>query len=211
MSKTFMLYPDLQGLKWAIGAKLEVRVSWPDRSDCQGGLLATPICPPVSVNISSVNALAWRSTPLAGIAAVAVVDVEAVGTGDGGFEVKANGQRFNPAFVLRAEPGATIWCERASGPRYADVIPGDISELHVSPGRDAAVAVTLRSPSGEHLCGPVPAVVTTGGTVFSLETLGDAYYVNLPYHIIASSAPGQGSVQFAVGNVSRTLSIIVGP
>jgi hypothetical protein len=208
MSRYAMYYSELQAMKWAVGAKLEVSVSWPDRQDCTGTVVAR--CPEVNVSLAPVNSTAWKTT-LVATAATALVDVEAISSGEGGFRVGANGDQFDPPFVLVATTGALIWFERATSPAYADLIPGAISELRLAPGQDAIVAVTLRTTNGEHLCGPVPATVTTSGMAFSVSRLGTEDYVNLPYHIIAGSTPGQGTVQVASGGVTATLTVIVGP
>jgi len=123
--------------------------------------------------------------------------------------VKANGDTFQPQFVVTAANPTAIWFERTYSPYYADVVPGPITELHVTRGTDAAVAVTLRGASGEHICGPVPAAVTQSGNAFSFERLGDSDFVNLPYHIIAGNSAGDGVLQFVVGDLQAALRIVV--
>ena len=209
LSRHSMYYSEIKAFKWAIGCQLEVYASWPDRGDCSSSILGSPRCPNVPADVITLNSAAWNAQ-LTGSAAVAVVAVRAVGTGDGGFAVRANGDAFNPDFVLTASSFSDIWFERANGPGYTDVIPGRISELRLALGQDAAVAVTLRNAAGEHLCGPVPATLSTSGNVFSVERLGDGDFVNLPYRVIAGTAAGEGSLQFTAGVVSATLHIIVG-
>jgi len=89
------------------------------------------------------------------------------------------------------------------------VIPGPISELTIAAGQGAAIAVTLHNVAGEHLCGPVPAKVAITGSVFSLDRYMDEDFVNLPYHIIAGSTPGVGSLEFTVGDITASMMVHV--
>src|SRR5207237_2659874 len=115
----------------------------------------------------------------------------------------------SPDFVLAVEEPVAIRFERATGQYQDQLIPGPISELVLPVGQDGAVAVTLRNVAGEHLCGPLPATVTLHGSAFSLDRFTDGDFVNLPYHIIAGDTPGAGFIDFAVGDVKRSLPIQV--
>jgi hypothetical protein len=205
-----MNYTEIQGFKWAIGARLETNATWPDRNDCTRPILAPRTCPLVQVTIASINPAIWKAELVAS-AAYAVVDVQAAGNGDGGFSVRANGDTFTPYFVLTATSATEIWFERANGHRYGDVIPGPITELQLSRGQDAAVAVTLRDATGAHVCGPVPATVTLSGNVFSYEHLLGVDYVNFPYHVTAGNSAGQGAMQVAAAGLQATLRVVVNP
>jgi len=201
-----MAYSAAQSLKWSPDTNLEVHAYWPDRTDCTG--LLNPVCPAVKADVATINS-AWDVLLTPGVAAEVIVAVKSVRAGGGGFGISANGVRFSPDFVLSVDNAAAIWFERANGRAYNDVIPGPISQLNIAAGKDASVAVTLHSAGGEHICGPVPAVLTLNGTVVSLDRFIDGDYVNVPYHIIAGSALGSGSMQLTVGGITASLPIVV--
>jgi hypothetical protein len=204
-------YPEANGFKWAPGARLEVRAYWPDRTDCTGFL--EPVCPRVRPAITMVNPGVWNSTLVEPDppAAVAMILMEAIGVGRGGFKITVDGAGFSPDFLLSVDQPTAIWFERSNGPNYQDVIAGPISELVVAAGHDAAVAVTLRDAAGEHICGPVPATVAVVGSTFSLDHWIDSNYANFPYHVIAGNTQGADAIQFRVGDLSASLPVSVGP
>jgi len=209
MPKVLMAYPNAHVLKWAPGTSLEVHAWWPDRTDCAGWW--RPVCPATNAEITPINPEVWNARlPLSGgPAAEAVITMGAAAVGTGGFKITVNGAAFSPDFVLTVDKPAAIRFEWANGHYYDDVIPGPISELTIAAGQGAAIAVTLHNVAGEHLCGPVPAKVAITGSVFSLDRYMDEDFVNLPYHIIAGSTPGVGSLEFTVGDITASMMVHV--
>lgn len=210
MPRAFMSYPEIQSMKWAVGTNLEVEAAWPERQDCTRSLAGTGQCPAVAVSATAINAAAWTVTQIVG-GAEANLRIRAIGAGDGGFALTAGGTSFTPRFVLHSTTPAAIWFELARGPRYEDVIPGQVTEVHLQPGGEVAVAVTLRTGAGEHVCGPVAAGVVQTGSAFTLDRLLDSDFVNLPYRLIAADTPGEASLQFTVGALTASLRVIVSP
>src|SRR5713101_1689385 len=122
-------YPETDGFKWAVGARLEVHATWPDRTDCTGWW--QPVCPRVPAKITMVNSGVWNSTVAGEPFAGALILMDAIGVGRGGFKITVDGAGFSPDFLLSVEKPTAIWFERSNGPYYQDVIAGPINELTV--------------------------------------------------------------------------------
>ncbi|HZX94769.1 MAG TPA: hypothetical protein VFE90_09660 [Myxococcales bacterium] len=200
-------YRAAAALTWVPGTGLEIHASWPDRTDCSG--LLTAQCLRVSGTIASTNDSVWKTGLDATGTAEWIISVFAQGPGTGGFKLFANGQEFQPDFVLAVAQPSAIWIERTNGPRSDQLVPGRIDHLDVVAGGDAGVAVTLRDSAGQHLCGPIPATVTIDTDAFSLEHFTDGDFVNIPYHIVTGAVPGSGTIRFVVGDLSASLAVNV--
>jgi len=159
-------YSEASRYKWALGTGLDVDAYWPDRTDCTGFLQS--VCPSVHPEVTAITPAVW--TPqLRSSDAVAVISLQSIGVGTGGFKLDVAGAQFAPDFILRVEKPAAIQFELTTTAWYDGVVPGAITEVDIPVGQDTAVAVTLRDAAGDHLCGPVSATVITGGTVFTID------------------------------------------
>lgn len=133
----------------------------------------------------------------------------------GGFKVIANAKELSPSFQLTTtDDHSSIWFERATCPGTNDcIVPGFVSEIRIPRTRAAAVAATLRTPSGEHICGTVPTLFTVEPPgLFSVEPWYGANYSNMPYWLVAGGNLGSGTFRIATTTgkaVEGLLQIIV--
>jgi hypothetical protein len=200
-------YVEAQSLKWAPGTRLDVTAYWPDRTDCSG--LWRPICPAVIYEMTPVDPAVWAVERTGEPSATIPLSMQALGAGLGGFTIRVDGARFEPDVALTVDTPTAIRFERATAVYPDGVVPSPITELDIPAGQEAAVAVTMRNAAGEHLCGAVPAAVAISGNAFSLGRVVDVDYVNMPYRVIAGPVPGAGSIQFTVGEIRASLSVVV--
>jgi hypothetical protein len=211
MSEAQADYESLRNLKWAMGTDLQVHLDWPDRKDCHSeGIVGPIVCENVQVELRPVGS-AWREHDMSDNPAPRfIINLQSVSDGQGGLKTVVRGQEFDPPLLLETNRASAIWFEQAKDSRYGDVVPGAISEIHVSRGAWAIVAATLRDASGEHICGAVPAAVGSAPTgLFLVEPLRETPYANLPFKITAGSSAGAGSFDVAVGDLAASLRVIV--
>jgi hypothetical protein len=118
----------------------------------------------------------------------------------GGFKVSVNGKEFFPFFQLSTTDEYTaIWFQKTTcGSTNDCLIPGFVNEVRLAPGEPTAVTATLRTPSGEHICGQIATHFTIDPPeLYSVEPWNAGNNSNMAYRIIAGPNVGSGGFRIA--------------
>ena len=206
-------------LRYAVGSLLGADVYWPDRNDCRDFFPQQANCQNIDPHVLTLGGWAPRMLSSSdGRPPTVTIHVSMTAESSavlGGFRVTVNGKEFAPFFQLTTtDEYSGIWFEKTTCAGTNDcIIPGFVSEVRLHPGEPTAVAATLRTDSGEHICGTVPTSYTVDPPgLFSVEPWNLANYSNMPYRLVAGASQGSGTFQIKTvsgKSVQGTLRIII--
>jgi len=190
-----------QSLRYAVGALLGVDVWWPDRTDCDQNLVQQGHCQVLDPNVQVLGGWSYRFPQLNPVSLDLLVELRASEpVVQGGFKVIVNGKEFSPFFQEGTSDEYTaIWFQKTTcGSTNDCLIPGFVSEVLLAPGEPTAVTATLRTPSGEHICGQMAThfIIDPPG-LYSVEPWNAGNNSNMAYRIIAGPNVGSGTFRIA--------------
>jgi hypothetical protein len=201
LSRLFESYvpPKHQQLRFALGAQLTVSVYWPDRSDCRGSPLDQQGCKVIEPQVEPFGGWGYELVGPASITSAIVMNMTAQTSVDmGGFKVRVKGQEFRPFFQLTTtdEYSSIRFQQTLCGVSNDCIVPGFLGQVPLNAGDAIAVAATLRTDSGEHICGTVPTSYTVDPpSLLTVYPLNLANYSNMPYLLIAGDTAGTATLR----------------
>lgn len=192
--------------KWAVGAPLAVFVAPNYEHACGEGFGGEP-CPDPQLEISAVDPTIWTvalgPTPGSTLGPSARY-LEAVGPGEGGVRVTAEGRVFPPLSLHAVQP-ASVQFLSVDGPLLGATLT-PITRLLVAAKTNALIVPRLLDGNGARLCGFATQTVTaTGVTVTNEPSYNDEGRVNAPIQVGVSLS--EGNVHVVASGVSGDLPV----
>jgi hypothetical protein len=190
--------PDVhQALRYAVGAYLGADVRWPDRTDCKETFFAQGNCQVIDPHVEGLGGWSYRLPGLTPPSVNLLVDMTADSPAIlGGVKVSVNAREFSPFLQLGTTDEYTaIWFQKTTcGGSNGCVIPGFVNEVRLAPSEPTAVTSTLRTPSGEHICGQIATHFTIDPPgLYSVEPWNAGNNSNMAHRIIAGPNVGSGT------------------